>query len=737
MRTRSNFHRYLLTTAGLTSLFVGMTAERAVAADGIETVTVTARRQEESLLDAPVTVTALGGEDLRNRGISDIQQIIQFIPNAVVPDDPQHFTTFINIRGIRQVDAQSEPNVGIYRNGIYYGGQRTNFGSLVDLQRMEVLRGPQAGLYGRDAVGGSVNAIYATPTNEGGYASAKYGNYNRVELQGAYTVPLSDDFSVRAAGWYFNQTGSEYYNSFLHENIDRGHDYGGRLTGLADWSANANTLLTVEYEDVTGPSQRTYAPNGVPGVLNGVLSAPETPRTIQRDTPNRSAWHQFYASQNTTYDSDVGRFNLIASYRDYHLKGTEDQDQSTVDPAAAFLNLKQVLDRKEGLRDFYAEALWTSPQDQPITWLAGVSYFNETFDFARTFTTSLDLDYIGIPLGVRTARGGLPLEGTNFKTNSVSAFAEFTWKATDRVDIIGGFRWTQDRKTLNYAQDLIPTDPASDPIFAFLFASVLPPFTLVDHPKFTFGAPTFTIRWKKSDDFMLYATYGSGFRAGGFNTTTTQPSLIPYDQETAHNYELGFKSLWADGNVGINADVFLMQQNNMLLAQPDPLSPPAFGFTYLANVGSGTTYGAELEVLAQITDWLSGYANLGLLDPQFDKGFSFGSNLADKMIPYTRKLTFNIGFSLDHPIGDDVALVGTVNYRAERGGYLDTANTSPYESLDKVDATLGFEFDDKSVRVNGYVKNLTNDRVVQFEFGNGAVATNLGRTYGVQVSKKF
>ncbi len=736
MRARNNLRRHLLATAGLASLIVGFAADRAAAADGIETVTVTARRQEETLMDAPVTVTALTGEDLRDRGITDIQAIIQFVPNATVPDDPQHFTTFINIRGIRQVDAQSEPNVGIYRNGLYYGGQRTNFGSLVDLNRIEILRGPQAGLYGRDAVGGSVNIIYNMPdANPGGYASGTYASYNRVELEGAYTVPLSDMFSVRAAGWYFNQTGSEYYNSFLNENIDRGHDIGGRLSGKLDWTSNLSTVVTFEYEDVTGPSQRTYAPNGVPGVLNGVLSAPETPRTIQRDTPNRSQWDQFYVAQTTSYDSDAGRFSLMASYRDYKLDGIEDQDQSTVDPAAAFLNLKQVLTRDEGVKDFYVEGLWTSPQDQPVTFMAGVSYFDETFDFARTFITSLDLTVFGSP-GVGTAQGGLPLKGTNFKTQSVSAFGEFTWHATDTVDIIGGLRWTQDNKKLDYAQGIIPTNPATDPIFSGLFATVLPPFTLTDTPKFTFAAPSLTLRWTKSDDFMLYASFNSGFRAGGFNTTTTVPALIPYDQETAFNYEVGVKTLWLDGNLGINADVFMMDQHNMLLAQPDPISPPAFGFTFLSNIGSAQTLGAELEVQAHFNDWLSGFANLGLLDPHFTRGSSFGTVLNGKMIPYTRDMTFNIGLDLDAPVSEDVAVVGTVTYRAERGGYLDTANTSTYEDFDKIDATAGIEFWEDT-RLVGYVKNLTDDRVVQFEFGNGAVATNLGRTYGIQLSKKF
>ncbi|HEY0104859.1 MAG TPA: TonB-dependent receptor plug domain-containing protein, partial [Rhizomicrobium sp.] len=225
MRNGSNLRRLLLASVGLPALLtgapvIGWTAAAAATDTGIETVIVTAERREESIFDAPVTVTALSGEDLRNRGITDIKSMISEIPNAVLPDDPQHFNTYVNIRGIRQADAQAEPNFGLYRNGLYFGGQRSNIGAQVDISRIEVLRGPQAGLYGRDAVGGAINIVYATPTdNLEGYASAKYGNYDRLELQGAVNVPVVDGFAVRGAGWYFHQTGSEYYNITLNETI--------------------------------------------------------------------------------------------------------------------------------------------------------------------------------------------------------------------------------------------------------------------------------------------------------------------------------------------------------------------------------------------------------------------------------------------------------------------------------------------------------------------------------------
>jgi iron complex outermembrane receptor protein len=741
MRTSKNLRRDLLTSVGVVSIYLGLTTDWAAAAEGIEVITVTAERREESIFDAPVTVTALSGVDLRNRGITDIKTIVSQIPNAVLPDDPQHFTTYINIRGIRQADAQAEPNFGFYRNGLYFGGQRTNIGAQVDVERIEVLRGPQAGLYGRDAVGGAINIIYATPSTDSlnGYASVKYGNYNRIELQAAANVPLADNFAVRGAGWYFNQTGSEYINITLNEKIDRGHDAGGRLSAKLDITDKLNVLWMAEYEDVTGPSQRAYAPFGVAQLFVGV-GAPETPTTIQRDTPSRSAYHQLYLSQNITHDTEWGRFNLLASYRDYHLTGIEDQDFTALTPVAgagfpqAFY-LQQVLHRKESVRDYYVEGLWTSPQDQMITWIGGVSYFDETFDFSRIFETTGDLSTLfGIgPVALSTGFFGLPIPGTNFKTRSVSAFGEATWHITDQLDLTGGLRWSQDKRTLTYAQLPIASVPPSplDPVWAAIGSAFLGAFVTSGHPTFSFLAPTATLRYKVSDTLNLYATYGTGFRAGGFNTTATLPSLIPYGQESAENYEVGFKSLWLGGDLGLNGDVFYMRQNHLVLPQDDPCH--CFGFTFLTNVGTGKTWGIELEALAHLNDWLDGNASLGWLDPKYS-GVSFGVPFSNRMIPYTRSWTFNVGLSANYPLDDDLALVGTFNYRLERGGVLDLVTN--YDDLDKVDLTAGVEFN-HSVRLIGYVNNVSDDRVAQFRFGNGALATSLGRTYGALLSTTF
>ena len=211
----TTFKTFLFATAAFPVLLsAGAALAQSSDSSSIETVTVTAERRAQPLFEVPATITAISGDELKNEGITDMKSIIAMVPNAVLPDDPENFESYINIRGIAQSDINAEPNFGLYRNGIFNGGERGNFGSQIDIDRVEVLSGPQSGLYGRDAVGGVVNVVYATPTMDdlNGYAIGSYGRYERSELQGAVNIPLTDNFAVRATAWWINQNEGQLYD---------------------------------------------------------------------------------------------------------------------------------------------------------------------------------------------------------------------------------------------------------------------------------------------------------------------------------------------------------------------------------------------------------------------------------------------------------------------------------------------------------------------------------------------
>ena len=405
MRNKIALRTFLFTSA---SVLMVASAGAALADDaGVETVTVTAERRSEPLFDVPATITAISGQDLKDMGYTDMKSVVQMVPNAVLPDDPENFETYINIRGVHQADINAEPNFGLYRNGMFAGGERANLGAQIDIDRIEVLSGPQSGLYGRDAVGGVVNVIYKTAQlgDMNGYALASYGRWQRSQLEGAVNLPVTDNFAVRLTGWWINQNEGQLYNDYLHEYIDFDRDLGGRISGLWQPLNNLSITWLGEFQDKHGPSFEGFIPKtfGAAFGVNccGLLTQPpQTMTTIMNDTPSTEHWQQLFVSQDVNYDTKswAGTVELMSAYRDYHLALQEDWDHTAIAPAAGPMVTQQIQYRNEGMHNFYSELIWKSPDDRALlAWLSGADYFSKSFRFTRIFAGSIDFNLLNAP----------------------------------------------------------------------------------------------------------------------------------------------------------------------------------------------------------------------------------------------------------------------------------------------------------------------------------------------------
>jgi iron complex outermembrane receptor protein len=745
--------RFLMVSAAISALCAGTAMAQApapapAAADAAgsaadESIVVTARRRSETLFEAPATVTAVSGKTLRDSNIIAVRDIVALIPNAVIQDDSESYNMYINIRGMRLVDVQAEPNFGLFRNGLYVGGHRSNLGAQVDIQRVEVLRGPQGGLYGRNAVGGAVNIIYATPDDEfGGYVRGSYGSYDRFEVEGAVNAPVSDNAAIRLTAWHFNQTGSEIYNETLDEDVLANSDHGVRGQLSVDITDKINVSWLAEYQETEGPTLRTYAPLGV--VNGGFRSTPETYDLIRRDTPSIAETRTSYFSQKITFDTDLGEIALNASYREYRFDGISDSDQTNIPITQGTAVRKTDILRGEGTQNTYLEAIWTSPDDRPFTWIVGVSYFDETFDFSRIIQSNRDLR----PQGLGTPRYwiGFPKPGTNVQTEAISAFASATYNFTDAFSVSAGLRWSQDTKHLQFYQGILPegTVPQGNAALnAFLvtaIGAIYPNYNLDLESEFTFTAPSLSFKYEVNDDINIYATYSTGFRPGAFNLSPTTVDTIPYDMESATNYEIGVKSRWLDGQLLVNLAVFYMRQDDLLLAQTTQLG--GVDRTYLANVGTADNYGVELEITGRIADWLTGGLSVGWLDAKFDEAIANPGKpsqliLNGLVLPATRTWTVNARLDADIPVSDGVAIVGSIAYRYEAGGMIgDYYIVYDYPTMNKIDLTAGVLLNDQ-VRITGYVHNLLDEHINQFYYYNTATNVSEGRKLGLSVSYDF
>lgn len=711
------------------------------AASGIQQVEVTARRRVETQFDVPASVTAIGGNELKAAGITAIEDIVALMPNANMTENPQGTDTYISIRGMRQGDTRAEPNFGMYRNGIFAGGHRVNLGAQVDIARLELVRGPQGGLYGRNAVGGALNVVYNMPKpgdSANGYATIGLEDVG-ARLEGAATIPLDARVAVRGTAWLMEQRKGDYYDTVLQREVDRARDSGLRLSAAATFGGGLSALVTVEASRGEGPSQRTYAPNGVP---NGpaVISPAETRRTIQRDTDSRNEIDQNYVAGRLTWNLDAGSLSLMGSVRDYGLSAVLDQDQSALKPSAGPLVLQQVLTRREDITQKYLEALWESDPGRPLTWRAGLSYFTEQFDLDQRFASQLDTAYLGsfgIPkLGVVGGSAGIPGAGSGMHVSSWSAFADLRYEFSKQLAATATLRRTVDRQSLHWAQGI---DPTSHPVATALFANVVPTFTLDARDTYSFTSPSVGLEFRVSKDVNAYALYSTGYRPGGYNTSVTNPAYIPYGKETARNIEAGIKVQMMGGRAGLNLSVFQMDQKDLTIQQDDPVDT-RFGFGYLANVGKARTTGFEAEFMVQPSrDWTL-RASVGHLNAEYTQGLlnAGTANQVDvtgRSLQGVRPWTLNARVDYRQPVAG-MELTAGVALRREIGGALGDLSDRPMQALTKIDLNAGLRINSRT-QVGAYVRNATDEQIVLFRFENGAVGTNAGRRIGLQLTHQF
>jgi iron complex outermembrane receptor protein len=725
-------------------------SEPAAAPTKVEEITITARRRDETLFEAPVSASVIDQNLIRSLRLDDIADMMSLVPNATVPTDAEGLNTFIVIRGIRQPDPQIEPNFGLYRNGIFYGGSRTNLSAQVDVERVEVMRGSQGGLYGRDSSGGAVNLVYGTPKQDfDAYARVIGGQYDRRDGEGMVNIPITDTFQIRAAGWIYDTDGGQFQNDLRNENMDSTHQSGLRLS--AKWQIDDDLSLVVfgEHVSMRGPSFLAYSPQGVIDFLSliggpGESRPPESPHSIHRDTKESDDVDQYYTSADLEWNTDVGKFSMLASYRTYQMNGIRDNDADNFQPTDGFFASSSVRLNDENVDNDYVELLWTSNQDQKLTWIAGISYYYEKFDFSRTINSTFDFDVTTLDptvTGLHLLQIFLP-EKTPLKTKSYSPFVSFDYAITDKWKAFASLRYIHDRKSIDYNQSVGGDDPAAvRAIFgdipngnfgAFGFFGLLfPPFSTKVNEAFTDTLPGGGMSYQFSDNVNAYASVETGMRPGGFNTTTTVPTNIPYQSEEAITYELGVKTRWFDQRIGVNANVFDFRQDHYLLFAEDPINP---FFSALVNVGKAETYGAELEVDANVTSWLFVAATYGWMHPEITHGENFGNDISGQMIPRVRKQNASLVVTWDYPLPfEDLRLIGNFDGSWEFGGYEDPAQTMNIADQHLINVTLGLARD--KWKLTAFVDNILNDTTTLFTYGFPDVQDQTqDRRWGVALS---
>ena len=591
----------------------------------LQEVIVTARRRDENVQDVPIAVTTLDAAELQSRGAEDISALGAATPNLTIYRARAfNGTVTAYIRGVGQGDPVwgVDPGVAIYLDDVYLARPQGALLDILDVERVEVLRGPQGTLYGKNSIGGAIKVI-TRPLDDtfSGSVALTAGDYSRRDAKAIVNIPLGEHWRMHAALGSFNRDGFGH-NLVTGEDVSARDAKVGRIT--SEWlpSDAVNVLLAYDnYRDrsgVVGAKRLTIIP------VDPRQTPPnENNYDVQNGLPNVDKLDNEGASATVTWRfDDHFRLKSISAYRDG--QSTTNVDFDTLPFALAGLDRR--FHDAQTSQEF--QLLWDGDRDQVVS---GLYWFDGEAGGTGNVTRMIRV--------YESASGVV-------ETRSVALYGDLTHEFTEKTSIEAGLRYTIERKSAS-----VLNQTYADPAFTSPIAPALADFT--DSKTFSAWSPRITVSYKPSESTMLYAQASRGFKGGTYNiradTLHFPESAHPLDQESATSLEIGSKTQWGEGRYSLNAALFDTRYNDIQLSTNTPYDSNGDGvddnsFSDFRNAGSGTMRGAELEVSARPTDRLTLLGHVGYLDTHYGEFISDGVNIAHDQ-RFTNAPRWNAGAS--------------------------------------------------------------------------------------------
>ncbi|MBL4788862.1 MAG: TonB-dependent receptor [Kordiimonadaceae bacterium] len=733
----------------------------------LEEILVTARRRSESLQDVPVAVTAFSSDTLKLIGATDITYLAQSLPNTTLKVSRGTNTTLTAfIRGVGQQDpvAGFEAGVGIYIDDVYLNRPQGAVLDVYDVERIEVLRGPQGTLYGRNTIGGALKYVTKRLGEEPSLdLTGSLGTYGQHELKATAETPITDTFRVGASVAYLQRngygenliTGAEHYNKDILA-----------FRASAELTPTPELFIRISGDYLKDNSTAKSGHRLIPGLASGAPildSVYDTRAGIQ----GRNDAKQYGGTFLVEYEaSDTVTIKNIFAYR-------EGQDFQTIDFDS--LPVQDVDVHVAALNDQLSNEFQVLYQGDGIDGVFGFFYLDaNAFNEFDVLLFPLG-DIIGLPGFNATTLG-------NVETKTWSIFGDFTFDISEtlgldsKLELSVGGRYTDDRRTSRvFRQTVIGGNTAN---FGGTGVAIGTVSDFLGEATFKDFTPRVSLSWQPSDDQTIYLSYSEGFKGGGFDprgATTAAPDLnndgtvsedeifdfLQFEPEKVITYELGFKSSWAEGRVTTNIAFFYSDYTNVQVpgsvgvdTDGDGINDTFAGVT--TNAGKATFYGVEFEGQAILGedisvdgDSLIASLSIGIIDAQYDEFFSAVTdpgtgitslqNIADqRVIQNTPSASGNFRLTYSRP-GDwfgaegNFSFTTALSYKSETHQF-ETANIFlDQPSYYLLDASFVWTSDDGKYQVGLHGKNLTDKQyiIAGYNFANAAgTAPTLG-TEGV------
>jgi len=681
----------------------------------LEEVIVTAQRRSESLIDVPTSLTSLNAQLLEASGVNRLRDIGQIVPNLIVTGPNTNGRPDYVIRGIQSGGGQPgfESAVGIYIDGVYMGRETSANPDIVDIERVEILRGPQGTLYGKNSVSGAINITTVMPGNEASAKiSAEYGNYDLLRFTGSFSAPIVED-KLYAKISAFNLDRDGYtQNVFRNESVDNENSHGLRLHLRATPTDQLEINLTADgmWED----RRIVFGETAVPSFSGSFVEGPHTVAFDAEQTEDRAV-RGLGLKMDYQFDSDYV-LTFVAGLRDSEINVPGDADESPLDFA--------ITDFQDSMEQFSAELRLTSPDTDKFNFIAGLFFYDASNTSSRdVFTGSMHpLPNLAI------------FNDAEVQTTSYAAFVNINYEIADRLILNLGGRLTHEKKEIVYSQQ--PQFPLNFLGFAVIDGLDDP---LLKEDNFS---PSISLRYELDDDWSAYAKVSRGFKSGGWSTELISTPDVRFQSEFLTNYELGLKGVGLDNRLRVSLAAFYMDYKDLQVVQIDPVTT----FGIFTNAGSASSKGveAEFELLATKGLLLSG--GFGYTDATFDEfencsGPGVDDNCNGNRLTRAPKYTANVSAQYTFELGDgELVMRGGYAYRGDL--FFNAQNTlnSLNDSYGILKARISYNTEHWELSVWG--ENLTDK-----EYFNGIAAANpIGdsivvygnpRTYGVKATVRF
>ena len=694
------------------------TPQQDESATSVGDVIVTARRRDEALKDVPISVSALGAERLEETGATDITALQQQTPNATVQVARGSNSTLISfIRGVGQQDPLwgFEPGVGLYVDDVYVARPQGAVLDIYDVQRIEVLRGPQGSLYGRNTVGGAVKYVTSRLSQDPELTlRGAYGSYNQIDLLASGSMPLADNFRIGGAiasyqrdGYGENlNTGAEHYNKDV---------LAGRLS--MEWEPRDDMSIRLAYDRVNDDSNPRHGHREVAGVGPGAGVPDSVYDTYAGIGDENSVMNQGVSATVQLDLNEHWTFKSITAWREGDTDTVIDFDNTpapTLDIPAYYAD-DQLTQEFQFLFDF-----------DRIQGVMGFFYLDGHAEGA--FDTILG--NAGIVIGT----------GGQVNTESWAGFADVNLDITDRLHLSLGARYTLDNKTGTVFRANYLGATNSPLLGGTPRAPLLVRTNYTNSNDFDQFTPRIALSYDLSDDLTTYASFSQGFKSGGFDmrgdAIFTPDTVNGYEPETVNSYEVGLKG--ALDRLSFAASVFYNEYQD----QQVTTQVPAIGgiASFVDNVGSSTFFGAEFEGRLQILDNLDANFAVGYLDSDFEEflrynlGLGVYEDISDQVVLQNApKWTGYLGLTWRGDVaGGEIAVTPSVSYRDDYSQFEFPNPILDQEAYALVDLSVVWTDPTDRYTVGLYGKNLTDEeyRVGGYNFPGALFNNSIIGYYG-------